>query len=161
MSEKNKSENQEEVVEETTEQLQEESTEVVSKEEYDLLNDKFVRLVAEFDNYKRRTQKEKQAYVESGKIETAKTLVSLLDDFIRAGELSEGMALIKKKIETALTTYGVKKIESLEQPFDPEIHEALTQIPVEGKKGLVVEVMEEGYTINDNILRFAKVVVGS
>lgn len=130
------------------------------------LKDKYLRLVAEFENFKKRTFKEKLDMMRHAAQDTMTALLPVLDDFDRAanaGEgLSEGILLIHNKMKGILEQKGLKAMESTGEAFDPEFHEALTEIPVpaEDMKGKIVDTIEQGYTLNDKIIRHAKVVVG-
>src|ERR1700743_3399274 len=143
------------------------------KQEVALANDKYLRLYAEFDNFRRRTIKERE---EARKMEGKDVIVSLLsvlDDFDRAlrametatdvAPVKEGVLLIQNKFKNALTKNGLKEMESIGTPFDPELQEAITNIPApsDDLKGKVVDEMEKGYFLNDKVVRFAKVIVGS
>ena len=143
------------------------------KEELSLANDKYLRLYAEFDNFRRRTIKERE---EARKMEGKDLIVSLLpvlDDFERAlrsmegateiPPVREGVELIQNKLRNTLTQKGLKPMESIGNPFDPELHEAITNIPATSEewKGKVMDEMEKGYTLNDKVVRFAKVIVGA
>ncbi|GAC1311059.1 MAG: nucleotide exchange factor GrpE [Mucilaginibacter sp.] len=145
----------------------------VLKEELQLANDKYLRLYAEFDNFRRRTIKERE---EARKMEGKDVIVSLLpvlDDFDRAlrsmenatdlAPVKEGVELIQQKLKNTLTQKGLKEMGSIGKPFDPELHEAITNIPApnEDLKGKVVDEMEKGYFLNDKVARFAKVIVGA
>ena len=139
---------------------------------YDTLNDKFLRLYSEFENYRRRTAKEKLDAMLNGGVDIAQQLLPVLDDFDRAvasneniddiEALKEGFTLIHSKLKRVLESKGLKEMDSLEKPFDTEYHDAITNIPAptEELKGKVVDVAEKGYFYNDKILRHAKVVVG-
>lgn len=143
------------------------------KEELALANDKFLRLYAEFDNYKRRTSKERVELLQTAGKEVIVSLLPVLDDFERASRaienakdvsaVKEGISIVQNKFKNLLAQKGLKEMESKGQPFDPEIHEAVTNIPApnESLKGKVVDVLEEGYMLNDKVIRFAKVVVGA
>ncbi|PHN04023.1 nucleotide exchange factor GrpE [Flavilitoribacter nigricans] len=130
------------------------------------LKDKYIRLVAEFENFKKRTFKEKLEMMKSAAQDTMSALLPVLDDFDRAANspegLSEGILLIHNKLKGSLENKGLKPMESTGEPFDPELHEALTEIPAptEDLKGKVVDTIEKGYSLNDKIIRHAKVVVG-
>lgn len=136
------------------------------------LKDKYLRLMAEFDNYKKRTVKEKLDMMKNAAEDTMSALLPVLDDFDRAkkaadqndkGDLfSEGIGLVYKKLYATLERRGLKPMDSNGAPFDPEVHEALTEIPAptEDLKGKVVDTVEQGYWLNDRIIRHAKVVVG-
>lgn len=134
--------------------------------------DKFVRLFAEFDNFKRRTSKENIELRQTAGKEVITSLLPILDDMDRAEEqmekaeqvpvLKEGTLLIFNKFRKALESRGLKAIATLHTEFDVEKDEAISEVPVEDKKlkGKVVAEVEKGYMLNDKLIRFAKVVVG-
>ena len=133
--------------------------------------DDYLRLMAEFETFRRRTAEEKLALVSSAASETIKGLLPVLDDCERAMEIlntssdeaaKEGTGLIYDKLMKYLKTRGLEKIEAKGKKFDTDFHEAVAQVPVEDKdkKGLVYDVIETGYTLGGKILRYAKVVVG-
>ena len=134
--------------------------------------DDYIRLMAEFDNYRRRTAQEKLEIVSMASVETIKGLLPVLDDCERALQVlkdsddsdaaKEGTELIYNKLMTYLKSKGLTVIEALGQPFDTDVHEAVAQFPVqeEEKKGKVFDVVQTGYTLNGKVIRFAKVVVG-
>jgi molecular chaperone GrpE len=134
--------------------------------------DKYVRLFAEFDNYKRRTSRERIDLMQTASREVMVSLLQVLDDSNRAekqmqesndiDQIKEGVQLVFNKFRKTLQSQGLKAMESLHTDFDVEKHEAITEIPVDDKKlkGKVVDVIEEGYYLNDKLIRFAKVVVG-
>ena len=134
--------------------------------------DDYIRLMAEFDNYRRRTAQEKLEIVSMASVETIKGLLPVLDDCERALQVlkdsddsdaaKEGTELIYNKLMTYLKGKGLAVIEALGQPFDTDVHEAVAQFPVqeEEKKGKVFDVVQTGYTLNGKVIRFAKVVVG-
>lgn len=130
------------------------------------LKDKYIRLVAEFENFKKRNFKEKLEMMKNAAQDTMSALLPVLDDFDRAANspegLSEGILLIHNKLKSILENKGLKPMESTGEPFDPELHEALTEIPAptEELKGKIVDTIEKGYQLNDKIIRHAKVVVG-
>ncbi|MFA7379205.1 MAG: nucleotide exchange factor GrpE [Bacteroidia bacterium] len=146
--------------------------EELMKQEIDQLNDKYIRLFAEFDNYKRRTAKERLDLMGSANKETVVSMLPVLDDFERAFKafenandvtaLKEGVELIYTKFKNIMVSKGVKPIESIGQPFNIDFHEAITNIPApsEELKGKVIDEVEKGYFLNDKVVRFAKVVVG-
>jgi len=149
------------------------TAEELKKEELSLANDKYLRLYAEFDNFRRRTIKERE---EARKMEGKDVMVSLLpvlDDFERALKsmenatdvvpIKDGVTLVQQKIKNILSQKGLKGMESIGNPFDPELHEAITNIPApsEDLKGKVIDEMEKGYFLNDKVVRFAKVIVGA
>jgi len=135
-------------------------------------NDKYLRLQAEFDNYRKRTLQEKMQLIENGGKDILKDLLPTLDNFERAIQstkessdvkaIQEGINLIYNSFKDFLNQKGVKEMEVLEKEFDSDFHEALTKIPApkEELKGKVVDVIEKGYTLNKEVIRFAKVVVG-
>ncbi len=143
------------------------------KEELALANDKFLRLYAEFDNYKRRTSKERVELLQTAGKEVIVSLLPVLDDFERAARamenvkdvaaVKEGISIVQNKFKSLLAQKGLKEMASKGQPFDADIHEAVTNIPApdESLKGKIVDVLEEGYMLNDKVIRFAKVVVGA
>lgn len=143
------------------------------KEELATANDKYLRLYAEFDNFRRRTIKERE---EARKMEGKDLIVDLLpvlDDFERAlrsmenaadvAPIKEGVTLVQQKLKNILAQKGLKVMESIGNPFDAELQEAITNIPAptEEWKGKVIDEMEKGYYLNDKVVRFAKVIVGS
>ena len=136
------------------------------------LNDKYLRLTAEYDNYRRRTLKEKMELSKSAGEEILQSMLPVIDDFDRALEsidesqdieaVKEGIHLIYNKFRDVMEQQGVKEIEAKEQEFDTDKHEAVSKIPApsEDMKGKVVDVVQKGYYLNDKVLRFSKVVVG-
>ena len=134
--------------------------------------DDYIRLMAEFDNFRRRTSQEKLEMVSMASTETIKGLLPVLDDCERALKVlqesadsdaaKEGTELIYNKLMGYLKTKGLAVIEAVGQPFDTDVHEAVAQFPVpeEDKKGKVFDVVQTGYTLNGKVIRFAKVVVG-
>lgn len=136
------------------------------------LSDKHLRLQAEFDNFRRRTLKEKAELIKSGGQSTIVTLLPIIDDFERAldslknvpdddaGKL--GTTLIYTKFKDFLKQNNVTEIDAFHQDFDVDLHEAVTKIPASEKKlkGKVVDVIQKGYMLNDKVIRFAKVIVG-
>ena len=134
--------------------------------------DKFIRLYSEFENFRRRTAKEKLEMIQSANEQLLKTLLPVADDFERAEKSfkakddkdHEGFLLIYNKFKKTLDQAGVKVMEvKTGSEFDADLHEAITQIPVEDEKlkGKIVDVVENGYLLNDKVIRHAKVVVGS
>lgn len=137
-------------------------------------NDKFLRLYAEFDNFKRRTAKERIELIKTAGAEVLGSMLSVLDDFDRAQKsimeatdtngVKEGLNLVHHKLKTTLSAQGLKEMEpSIGKPFDTDFHEAVTNVPApsEELKGKVIDELEKGYMLNDKVIRFAKVVVGS
>jgi molecular chaperone GrpE len=160
-------------VSETEEAKTEETVEdplLKTQKELAELRDKYLRNVAEFDNYRKRTIKEKQEIIKLAAKDTVVALLPAMDDFDRVAKhateadekIPDGVSLIINKLLKSFEQLGVKKMESDGQDFDPELHEALTKIPAPSKKlrGKVIETIESGYYLNDKIIRYAKVVVG-
>lgn len=142
----------------------------VANEEIAALKDKYLRTVAEFENYKKRTLKEKTELILNGGEKTVTAILPVLDDFERAladktedaVAIKEGMELIFKKFVKSLESLGVKKIETEDKTFDVDFHEAIAMVPGVGddKKGKVIDCVQTGYTLNDKVIRHAKVAVG-
>jgi molecular chaperone GrpE len=138
--------------------------------ELDEQKDKYLRLIAEFDNYKRRNAKERIELIQTAGKDVIVSLLEVLDDCDRAEKQlqdneatvdKEGIRLIFTKLRNTLQARGLKAMESINTEFDVEKHEAITEVPATGKqKGKVVDEVEKGYYLNDKIIRFAKVVVG-
>lgn len=138
----------------------------------DELQDKYLRLFAEFDNYKKRTMKEKLDTMALAARDTMSALLPVLDDFDRAKQnaesedsaepFSEGVSLVYQKLHGILKQRGLEPMESTGEVFDPEIHEAITEIPApnDDMKGKIIDTIEKGYTLKEKIIRHAKVVVG-
>ena len=132
--------------------------------------DKYIRLVAEFENYKKRTLKEKSELILNGSEKTVAAILPILDDFERATAdktedpqaIKEGFELIYKKFLKTLETLGVNKIETDNADFNVDYHEAIAMVPGMGddKKGKVIDCVQSGYTLNDKVIRHAKVAVG-
>lgn len=133
--------------------------------------DKYLRLYSEFDNFRRRTAKEKLDLMQTAGEKILVELLPILDDFERAEQstestdesVQEGLKLISQKLVNILQTQGLKEMETPEgTEFDPELHEAITQIPADKKlKGKIVDTIEKGYFLGEKVIRFAKVVTGS
>jgi len=173
MSEENEINNEEQVENvESTETGQEQQAEPTAEERYAELNNKYLRLHAEFDNFRKRTNKEKIDLINSASEGVLKDLIPTLDDFDRAiknnessediNGVKEGFHLIYNKFKHTLEAKGLKPMNSENQDFDVEIHEAIANVPAPSKKlrGKVIEAVEKGYYLNDKVIRFAKVVVG-
>jgi molecular chaperone GrpE len=129
------------------------------------MKDKFLRTYAEFDNFKKRTARERQELFGTAARDTMSALLPVLDDFDRAAKnetFTEGMQLLYQKFNHVLRSKGLKVMDSTGQPFNAELHEAITEIPVpnEALQGKVIDTVEKGYFLNDKLIRFAKVVVG-
>ena len=134
--------------------------------------DKYLRLSAEFDNYRKRTMKEKAELILNGAEKTISSILPIVDDFERAlknmetatdvAAVKEGVELIYNKFMSVLGQDGVKVIETKEKPLDTDVHEAIAVIPAPDKslKGKILDCVQTGYTLNDKVIRHAKVVVG-
>ena len=143
----------------------------IQKEDQDF-KEKYIRLYSEYENYRKRTAKEKIDLITNASENVIKELLPILDDFERAIDnnknvedasvLKEGFDLIYSKMHKGLLNQGLKPMEANGKDFDSEIHEAITKIPApnEKLKGKVVDVIEKGYQINEKVIRYAKVVVG-
>ena len=143
-----------------------------AQEEIEQLKDKYLRSVAEFDNYRKRTLKEKAELILNGGEKAVQAILPVIDDMERAIEngqktddpevLREGMDLIYHKFMKALESLGVKKIETEGADFDTDMHEAVAMVPGMGddKKGKVIDCLQTGYQLNDKVIRHAKVAVG-
>ena len=128
------------------------------------LNDKYLRLYSEYENYRKRTTQEKADLLLNGSREMMKAILPVVDDFERALAATsddEGVKLIYSKLMKILEQKGLKAMEVKGEKFDEGLHEAVTQIPAPApdQKGLVIDVVEKGYFLNDKVLRYAKVVV--
>jgi len=160
--------------EESTNQQNDVSAEKLEElqKKYDELNNSHLRLHADFDNYRKRTVKEKAEIIRSGGDRVLSEIISLVDDFERAlsaahessdrDAVMEGIDLIYSKFISFLQQNGVKEIEAIGQQFDADKFEAVTTIPAmeESQKGMVVDCILKGYMLNDKVLRFPKVIVG-
>ena len=140
--------------------------------EVENMKDKYLRLSAEFDNYRKRTMKEKAELILNGGEKSISSILPIVDDFERAlknmetaedvAAVREGVELIYNKFMTILGQNGVKVIETKEQPLNTDFHEAIAVIPApaEELKGKILDCVQTGYTLNDKVIRHAKVVVG-
>ena len=165
--------------EETTTENQEEKVELTPEEEIvelkqqvGELKDKYLRIYAEFENFRKRSVREKLDMMKTAAQDTMSVLLPVLDDFDRAKKsadsadseekFTEGIELLYHKIYNVLENKGLKSMESTGEAFDPELHEAITEIPAptEEMKGKVIDTIEKGYKLKDKIIRHAKVVVG-
>ena len=143
-----------------------------AKEDLQEAKDKYLRLAAEFDNFKRRTARERLELIQTAGREVIADLIDVLDDYDRAQkqletsqdiiQLKEGVALILNKLKNKLQARGLKAMDSIGKDFDVDLHEAITEIPAasEELKGKVADEVVKGYYLNDKIIRHAKVVVG-
>lgn len=162
----------------TEEASEDGSTEELSVEdrlkgELSALNDRHVRLYAEFDNYKRRTAKERVELMQSAAKDVIGDLLPVLDDFDRAlkmmenasdvAAVKEGVELISNKLKSVLQKQGLKEMQVVGEAFDADFQEAITNVPApsDDLKGKVIDEVEKGYFLNDRVLRYAKVVVGN
>jgi molecular chaperone GrpE len=138
----------------------------------DELNDKYLRLYSDFDNFRKRTSKEKLEFIQTAGEEVFKSILPVLDDFERAMKsttettdlkaITDGVNLVYNKLKSTLTQKGLEEMRSVGEVFNPDLHEAITNVPApsEELKGKVVDELEKGYTLNGKIIRFAKVVIG-
>lgn len=136
------------------------------------MQDRYLRLSAEFDNYRKRTLREKIELSQSGGESVIRNLLPIVDDFDRAmnfirstedcNAVKAGLELIYSKINDFLKQSGVKEIEAMNEPFNSDLHEAVTTLAVEDEKlkGIIIDVTQKGYTLNERVIRFPKVVVG-
>jgi molecular chaperone GrpE len=142
----------------------------VLRNELGEMKDKFIRKVAEFENFKKRSLKERMELIQTAGKEVIVDLLDVLDDCERAekqisaleDQSKEGVMLVFNKLKSLLTAKGLKPMETINKEFDPDIHEAITEIPAptEEQKGKVIDEIQKGYYLNDKIIRYAKVVVG-
>lgn len=157
---------------EIPEKAEEKSPLEKAQEQIDELKDKYLRSVAEFDNYRKRTLKEKAELILNGSEKAVGAVLPILDDMERAianGEktddpqvLREGISLIYTKFQKVLESLGVKEIETADADFDTDVHEAIAMVPGMGddKKGKVLDCVQKGYKLNEKVIRHAKVAVG-
>jgi len=156
--------------EENQEEAEEKTPLEKAEEEIAQLKDQYLRARAEFENYRKRTIKEKAELILNGGEKTITAILPVLDDFERAladttddpEAIKQGMELIFHKFVKTLEGLGVKKIETEEKPFDVDYHEAIAMVPGMGddKKGMVIDCVQTGYMLNDKVIRHAKVAVG-
>lgn len=163
---------EEEVKVEKEEAKVEKKTEKTNAEKLSEMNDKYLRLAAEYDNYRKRTLKEKMDLTKSAGEDILVNILPVMDDFERGLDsidkakdikaVKEGVQLIYNKFSEFLKQRGIKEIEAKEKDFDTDMHEAITKIPAptEELKGKVVDVIEKGYYLNEKVIRFSKVVIG-
>lgn len=164
--------NNEQQAQDTAEDLNTELSETEKlQSDLDEQKDKFVRLLAEFENYKRRTAKERIELIQTAGKDIIVSLLDVLDDCDRAEKqmltdtdikhVKEGAALVFNKFRTIMQSKGVKALESIDCDFDVENHEAIAEVPGDEKQsGKVIDEIQKGYLLNDKLIRFAKVVVG-
>lgn len=159
--------------EEAIEEKQELSAEEQAVAKYNEVNDKYLRLYSDFENFRKRTQKEKVDLYKTAGEDVISAILPILDDFERAQKamaesddikgVKDGVKLIHDKLQNILKQKGLEPIKSaIDKPFDIEHHEAITQIPAPKKKqvGKVIDEVEKGYMLNGKVIRFTKVVVG-
>lgn len=143
-----------------------------SEDQIAALNDKYLRLYSEFDNYRKRTNKEKIELISTASAGVLKDMLSVMDDFERAiannensediSAVKDGFKLIHHKLRNLLEAKGLKQMDAKHQTFDSDLHEAIANVPApsEDLKGKIIDDVEKGYYLNDKVIRFAKVVVG-
>ncbi|MDX5397773.1 MAG: nucleotide exchange factor GrpE [Hymenobacteraceae bacterium] len=143
------------------------------EEELSEMKDKYLRLYSEFDNFRRRTQKERADLLKTANQDLMQALLPVLDDLERAKKsmenandvqaLKEGVELVFNKLSTTLQQKGLTPMQAVGEPFNSEIHEAITQVPApdEDMKGKIVDEIEKGYYLQDKVIRFAKVIIGA
>jgi molecular chaperone GrpE len=169
-SENSDSNNENKIAEEVIELSVEEQL----KAQLDESKDQYLRLMAEFENFKKRTRTERIELIKSANADAIKSMITVLDDFDRAQKaieqstdvaaIKDGLNLVHHKLKTTLVSQGLKELENtIGKVFDTDLHEAVTNIPAptEELKGKVVDELEKGYLLNDKVIRFAKVVVGA
>lgn len=161
-----------EMADQTDAEPVDESAEALAKAEAEAADwrDKYLRLQAEFDNYRKRTLKEKMSLVESGGENVIKALLPVVDDVDRALAAMEksddvealrgGVRLISQKFNEVMRQQGVNEIEAVGKEFDVDVHEAVARFPIDGKNsGEIIDVVQKGYKLGDKVIRYAKVVV--
>lgn len=168
----NLSENAETPTAETSDEKQLQDAENDCLNQLKDFQDRYVRLMAEFDNFRKRTLKERTELIKTAGEDILVNILPVVDDFERGLQVidksedlesvKQGIHLIYNKFRDFLNQRGVKEIESVQQPFNVDVHEAITKIPAptEDLKGKVVDVVQKGYILNEKVIRFAKVVVG-
>lgn len=149
-----------------------EKAEETWEDKYNELNDKHLRLYSEFENFRRRTAKEKLELINSASSDLIKEILPVIDDMERAIDsnksaqdletVKQGFELVYNKLYKTLQSKGLEAADVTGESFDPEMHEAIAKIPApeEGMKGKIIDVVEKGYSINDKVIRYSKVVVG-
>jgi molecular chaperone GrpE len=156
----------------STESTKKEQKEISADDKYNELNDRFLRLYAEFENFRKRTNKERLDMITNANAELLKDLIPIIDDFERAitnnessediVAIKEGFSLIYNKYKGIMETKGLQSMKAKGEAFDPEFHEAVANMPTEDQKlkGKIIDDVEKGYLLNEKVLRYAKVVVG-
>ena len=169
---KDKATNDQEVKAEANDSKEQSKKEKSYKEKYEEVNDKYLRLAAEYDNYRKRTLKERLDLTKTAGEDILVNILPVIDDFERAlgsidqakdiDAVKEGIQLIYTKFKEYLKQRGIKEIDANEKEFDTDLHEAVTKIPApdEKLKGKVVDVIEKGYYLHEKVIRFSKVVIG-
>ena len=174
MEEKEMTQNEEQVPAENIENETKETISEVDQLKLDVeeQKEKFIRLYAEFDNFKRRNAKERVELIQTAGRDVIQSMLEVMDDCDRAEkqlqssedlqQIKQGIQLVFTKLRNTLQAKGVKEMKSIVEEFNPDIHEAITEIPVNDPAmvGKVVDEVEKGYTLNDKIIRYSKVVVG-
>lgn len=151
--------------------VSEEDKTIKLKSELEIQKDKYVRLFAEFDNFKRRNAKERMELIQTAGKDVITSMLDVLDDCDRAEkqmnsanpeQIKEGVQLVFNKLRTSLLSKGLKAMDSIDTDFDVHKHEAIAELPVEdeNKKGKVIDEIVKGYYLNNKLIRFAKVIVG-
>ena len=169
MKKKENEQTPEEEIINQTEETSPETEETAPVDELTEMKEKYLRLYSDFENFRKRTAKEKIEMIQTASERLIIDLLPVIDDYERAianapeGEISEGTQLIFAKIGAILQSKGLKELPAKGEVFDAELHDCITQFPApsEEEKGKVVEVVEKGYTLNEKVIRFAKVVVGN
>lgn len=173
-NDENSADSEADFLEEEAQAPEEESDTEVAQLKSDLQEqkEKYLRLVAEFDNFRKRNSRERLELIQTANKDVITALLEVLDDVDRATEqmestdnidaLKQGITLIFNKLKTRLQSLGLKEMDSLHADFDAELHDAITEIPAPSKelKGKVVDNIQKGYYLNDKLIRHAKVVVG-
>lgn len=177
-AEETKVENTEEAKKDTTEKKSDkkskkEKKEIDYKQKFEEINDKYLRLYSEFDNFRKRTNKEKLELRKVAAADIVSALLPVIDDFERANQsmadskdveaIKEGIALVFNKLNTILNQQGVEEMKTIGEKFDSDLHEAITNIPAESeeKKGTIIDETQKGYTMNGKVIRYPKVVVAN
>lgn len=140
------------------------------QKELDEQKGKYVRLYADFDNFRKQSNKQRLEYMQTAGKDVIIGLLEIIDDIERAEKMikssdnidaiRQGLDLVFHKFRNYLQSKGLKEMDAIGKDFDPEFHEAITEVPVAGSEGKVIDQVEKGYLLNDKIIRFAKVVVG-
>jgi molecular chaperone GrpE len=158
--------------EQVAEESQSERTDPTAEDKFNELNDRYLRLYAEFENYRKRSNKEKVDLISNASAGVLKDILPVLDDFERAivnnqtsediEAVKEGFLLIQNKLKSILEGKGLTPMEAKGTRFDPDLHEAIANVPApsEEEKGMVIDDVEKGYYLHEKVIRYAKVVVG-